>query len=44
MGRKRGIKEKIGIAVYQKPSLNKKILNAQKAIQEIQQILSGDKK
>lgn len=42
--RKRKIKERIGKVVYEKKTLNRKILNMEKSFQEVKHILGGDKK
>lgn len=44
MGRKRSFKDKIGMAVYEKRTLNRKIVNMQKSFQEVKHVLSGEKK
>lgn len=44
MARNRKFRDKIGMAVYERKSLNRKVLTIQKSFQEVKHMLSGEKK
>lgn len=45
MARKQKLRDRIGITVYEKKNLNKKLLTVQKSFQEVKHLIgSGEKK